>query len=81
MNPVIIGNAILYNADCRDILPMLPGVDAVITDPPYGIKRHGQNETFTKLSKHNQRLHEALRTIVNPVTSITRVFPEWQLGD
>lgn len=37
MNPVIIGNATLYNSDCREILPMLTGVDAVITDPPYGL--------------------------------------------
>ena len=37
MKPVIIGNATLYCGDCRDILPMLPKVDAVITDPPYGI--------------------------------------------
>jgi site-specific DNA-methyltransferase (adenine-specific) len=36
MNPVIIGNAVLYNADCRDVLPMLTEVDAVVTDPPYG---------------------------------------------
>jgi len=36
VNPVIIGNATLYNADCREILPILTGVDAVITDPPYG---------------------------------------------
>ena len=36
MNPVIIGNATLYLGDCRDILPALPKVDAVITDPPYG---------------------------------------------
>lgn len=35
--PVIIGNATLYLADCRDILPTLPKVDAVVTDPPYGI--------------------------------------------
>ena len=27
-----IGNATLYLGDCRDILPMLPKVDAVITD-------------------------------------------------
>lgn len=40
MNPVIIGNATLYNADCRDVLPVLTGVDAVITDPPYGDKTH-----------------------------------------
>ena len=35
-NPVIIGNATLYLGDCREILPTLPKVDAVITDPPYG---------------------------------------------
>ena len=27
----------LYCADCRDILPLLPKVDLVLTDPPYGI--------------------------------------------
>lgn len=27
----------IYNADCRDILPELPKVDLVLTDPPYGI--------------------------------------------
>jgi site-specific DNA-methyltransferase (adenine-specific) len=32
----VIGSATLYLGDCRDILPTLPKVDAVITDPPYG---------------------------------------------
>ncbi len=36
-NPVTIGNAELWLGDCREILPMLPKVDAVITDPPYGL--------------------------------------------
>lgn len=27
----------LYLGDCREILPALPKVDAVVTDPPYGI--------------------------------------------
>ena len=27
----------LYLGDCRDVLPTLPPVDAVVTDPPYGI--------------------------------------------
>ena len=36
--PVIIGNATLYLGDCRDILPTLGKVDAVITDPPYEIR-------------------------------------------
>lgn len=35
--PVIIGNATLYLGDCREILPTLGKIDAVVTDPPYGI--------------------------------------------
>ena len=35
--PVTIGAATLFLGDCRDILPTLPRVDAVVTDPPYGI--------------------------------------------
>jgi site-specific DNA-methyltransferase (adenine-specific) len=27
----------IYHADCRDILPLLPKVDLVLTDPPYGV--------------------------------------------
>ena len=33
-----IGDATLYLADCRDILPGLERPAAVITDPPYGQK-------------------------------------------
>lgn len=33
----VVGRAILICADCRDVLPHLPEVDACITDPPYGI--------------------------------------------
>jgi len=32
-----IGAATLYLGDCRDVLPTLGKVDAVVTDPPYGI--------------------------------------------
>jgi site-specific DNA-methyltransferase (adenine-specific)/modification methylase len=32
-----IGDATLYLGDCMDILPTLGKVDAVITDPPYGV--------------------------------------------
>jgi site-specific DNA-methyltransferase (adenine-specific)/modification methylase len=37
MNKVQIGDATLYLGDCIEILPTLDKVDAVITDPPYGI--------------------------------------------
>jgi site-specific DNA-methyltransferase (adenine-specific) len=33
-----IGNATLYLGDCLSILPELSGINAVVTDPPYGIK-------------------------------------------
>lgn len=32
-----IGDATLYLGDCREVLPTLGPVDAVVTDPPYGI--------------------------------------------
>lgn len=32
-----IGACELYLGDCREILPTLGKVDAVVTDPPYGI--------------------------------------------
>ena len=35
----------LYCGDCREILPTLDRVDAVVTDPPYGIGRDGQKRT------------------------------------
>lgn len=35
--PVRIGDATLYLGDCREILPQLGKVDAVVTDPPYGV--------------------------------------------
>ena len=34
---VVIGNATLYHADCREVLPTLPVHDLMLTDPPYGI--------------------------------------------
>ena len=36
-SPVVIGNATLYCGDCLDILPQLNWVDAIVSDPPYGI--------------------------------------------
>ena len=40
-----IGDATLYLADCRDVLPGLTGVGAVVTDPPYGIGKDGQKRS------------------------------------
>ena len=40
MKPVIIGNCELYLGDCLEIMPTLGRVDAVVTDPPYGINEN-----------------------------------------
>ena len=37
MRTEVIGRATLYLGDCREVLPTLGKVDAVVTDPPYGI--------------------------------------------
>lgn len=34
---VMIGDCRLILGDCREVLPLLPKVDAVVTDPPYGV--------------------------------------------
>ena len=33
----IIGDQLLINGDCLEVMPTLPRVDAVVTDPPFGI--------------------------------------------
>ena len=51
MNPekVTIGNAELWLGDCREVLPILGKVDAVVTDPPYGIgEAAGKNASRVK---------------------------------
>lgn len=52
MKPVVIGNAELWLGDCRDILPTLGKVDAVVTDPPYGIKRDGKPQSTSSHGGH-----------------------------
>ena len=39
---VVIGNAELWHGDCREVMPLLPRVDLLLTDPPYGIGFAGQ---------------------------------------
>ena len=39
---VTIGDCRLILGDCREVLPTLPKVDAVVTDPPYGLRFMGK---------------------------------------
>jgi DNA modification methylase len=45
MRTEVIGDATLYLGDCLEVLPTLGRVDAVVTDPPYGIGRDGHAQS------------------------------------
>ena len=49
--------SVVYNEDCVDGLKRFPEnyFDLAIVDPPYGIGRSGQTETFTKNPKHKRK--------------------------
>jgi site-specific DNA-methyltransferase (adenine-specific)/modification methylase len=47
MRREVIGDATLYLGDCREVLPTLGAVDAVVTDPPYGIGLNTDNSRFS----------------------------------
>ena len=55
---VKIGDATLYHGDCLEILPTLPKVDAVITDPPYGIGIDGQIGSERANGQQLRKAHE-----------------------
>lgn len=44
---VQIGDCTLYLGDCREILPTLGEVDAVVTDPPYGMNYDTDSRRFS----------------------------------
>jgi site-specific DNA-methyltransferase (adenine-specific) len=43
----------IYHGDCRDILPTLPKVDLVLTDPPYGIGDRMNGGTWGAKQKYS----------------------------
>jgi site-specific DNA-methyltransferase (adenine-specific) len=49
----------LHNIDCMEYLKTLEddAFELAIVDPPYGIGRDGQSETFTKNRKHKRKFH------------------------
>ena len=41
MGVVKIGTVTIYTGDCPEVLPEIPGVSGVLTDPPYGLSFMG----------------------------------------
>lgn len=60
--PVIIGSATLYLADCMDYMAGLPdkAFDLAIVDPPYGIKQDGHRENNRSKLAISTDYHKAL---------------------
>lgn len=71
MRKEVIGAATLYLGDCRDILPTLPKVDAVITDPPYGIN------ISTRVNHPDKQAWDAERPDLLPWLSVGRFRLFW----
>ncbi len=51
MKKKVIGNAILYCGDCEEVLSELTGIDACVTDPPYGLSFMGKKWDYDVPSK------------------------------
>ncbi len=52
MRKEVIGDCTLYLGDCLEIMPTLGKVDAVVTDPPYGIERFKKGFGTTRFKGH-----------------------------
>ena len=78
-----IGDATLYLGDCLEILPTLEPVDAVVTDPPYGMSFQSghRNEKHERIANDgNGELFAAACNI--PVKHSRYVFCRWDnIGD
>tara|TARA_R100000306_G_C4381657_1_gene145189 strand:- start:2074 stop:2805 length:732 start_codon:yes stop_codon:yes gene_type:complete len=67
-----IGNATLYQGDCRDVLPTLQKVDAVIMDPPYEKEAHAKGRRLLGAQKNGKRTVEYGELDFDPMTEELR---------
>jgi DNA modification methylase len=86
---VTIGNCRLIHGDCLEVMPMLGKVDAVVTDPPYGIsdapiqgqgrtgKRVGASATWFKPSDWDKSLNPAWGLVCDVAPTVAW-FGQWR---
>lgn len=85
----IIGGQLLIHGDCREVMVVLPKVDAVLTDPPYGIsdapiegqgrtcKRKGAAATWFKSSDWDLALDPSWGVVCD-LAPVVVWFGQWR---
>lgn len=56
----VIGDCVLVLGDCREVLPALPKVDAVISDPPYGAEDTHSHHLSSIVLRNGEPARQAL---------------------
>ena len=82
MSKVEIGLATLYLGDCAEVLPTLGRVDAVVTDPPYGIgEAAGKNKSRGDLAVAKDYGDDTWdnEIVDNQVIDLIRQISDWQI--
>jgi site-specific DNA-methyltransferase (adenine-specific) len=72
------GGITIWHGDCREILPRLPKVDLVLTDPPYGVELGSHAAAAEKRSQYLSKgaylsyedTHENLKAIIIPAIKL-----------
>jgi len=72
-----IGNATLYLGDCAEILPTLSNIDAVVTDPPYGININKSNRLSISKGHGNDLWDNKPFKITSDFLSISNKYVIW----
>ena len=82
MSKVEIGLATLYLGDCSEVLPTLGRVNAVVTDPPYGIgEAAGKNKSRGDLAVAKDYGDDTWdnEIVDNQVIDLIRQISDWQI--
>jgi site-specific DNA-methyltransferase (adenine-specific) len=78
MKPYYQDSAVkIYHGDCREILPSLPKVDLVLTDPPYGIGFASQPTTGGRARGQGVELWDEERPDIQPILEAGRQHCIW----
>lgn len=86
-----IGDATLYLGDCLEVLPTLPQVSAVMTDPPYSAATHegargkgattgGEHRLVDFAAMPEEEFPALLSTLIAKASRWSAVFTDWPLA-